>query len=176
MLLNEVHCALLLNCLIWRHEWLWMICTSTLCVSVFCEIFCKLFWFKQDFKVKCQWYPHHAEHAPPLGYLSQGGCVYACVRVFGFGRFVGRIIQKHCRDGYWSQLWLRSRAATLLSEGCEFDSPGLHVKVSLGNILTPKLLLMCWSAPCMAATTISVCMNYCKLLWTKASAKSIGPE
>ena len=34
----------------------------------------------------------------------------------------------------------------------------LHVEVSLGEILNPKLLLMCWSAPCMAATAISECM------------------
>ena len=36
--------------------------------------------------------------------------------------------------------------------------PGLHDKVSLGNILNSKLLLMCWSATCMAATVISVWM------------------
>ena len=39
------------------------------------------------------------------------------------------------------------------------------MEVSLGKILRPKLLLKCWSAPHMAA--ISVCMNYCKSLWTK---------
>ena len=39
-----------------------------------------------------------------------------------------------------------------------FDSPGLHVEVSFGKILNPKLLLMCRSAPCVAATTISVWM------------------
>ena len=33
---------------------------------------------------------------------------------------------------------------------------GLHVEVSFGKILNPKLLLMCWSASCMAATTTSV--------------------
>ena len=37
-----------------------------------------------------------------------------------------------------------------------FDSPGLHVEVSLGKILNPKLLLMCWSASYMAATAIIV--------------------
>ena len=67
--------------------------------------------------------------------------------------------------------WVLWRAAVDRS----FDSPGLHVKVSLGKILNPKLLLMFWLAACMAATTISVsmfvCMNYCKLLWTKAPAK-----
>ena len=66
----------------------------------------------------------------------------------------------HCR-----QLWLRGRARVLLSEGCWFHSPGLHVKVSMGKIPNPKLLLMCWLAPCMAAT--SVWMNYCRLFWTK---------
>ena len=29
----------------------------------------------------------------------------------------------------------------------------LHVKVSMGKILNPKLLLMCWSAPCKTATS-----------------------
>ena len=73
------------------------------------------------------------------------------------------------------RLWLRSRASVLLLEGCWFDSPGLHVEVSLGKILNPKLLMTCWSAPRVAATAVSVwmyvCMRYCKSLWTKASAK-----
>ena len=33
--------------------------------------------------------------------------------------------------------------------------PWSHVEVSMGKILNPKLLLMCWSAPVMAATAIS---------------------
>ena len=65
------------------------------------------------------------------------------------------------------RLWLRGRV--LLSEGRWFDSPGLDVKVSLGKVRNPKLLLMCWSAPCMAAAT--VCLWMFKLLWTKVSAK-----
>ena len=51
------------------------------------------------------------------------------------------------------RLWLRGRASVLLSEGRWFDSPGMHVEVSLGEILNPKLLLMC-----MAATAINVWM------------------
>ena len=43
----------------------------------------------------------------------------------------------------------------LLLEGRWFTSPGLHVKESLGKILNPKLL-MCWLAPWIAATTISI--------------------
>ena len=66
------------------------------------------------------------------------------------------------------QLWLGGRACDLLSEGRWFDSPGLYVKVSLGN----KLLLMCWSSPCMQPPpSLCVCMNYCKSLWTEVSAK-----
>ena len=53
-------------------------------------------------------------------------------------------------------LWLRGRGSNLLSEGHWFDSPGLHFEVSLGKILNPKLLLMCWSASCVAATSINV--------------------
>ena len=49
-------------------------------------------------------------------------------------------------------------AQVLWSEGRWFDSLGLHVEVSLGKKLNLKLLLMCWSAPCMAATSISVWM------------------
>ena len=30
------------------------------------------------------------------------------------------------------------------------------VEVSFGKILNPKLLLMCWLAPCMATTVVSV--------------------
>ena len=40
----------------------------------------------------------------------------------------------------------RGRASALLLEGHWFDSPGLHVGVSLGEILDLKLLLMCWAA------------------------------
>ena len=43
---------------------------------------------------------------------------------------------------YLGQLWLRGRASVLLLEDPWFDSPGLHVEVSLGKILNPKLLLM----------------------------------
>ena len=53
------------------------------------------------------------------------------------------------------------RASVLLSEGHWFDSPSLHVKVALGKIVNPKLLLMNWSA----ATAISVRMS----VWTTAS-------
>ena len=41
-------------------------------------------------------------------------------------------------------MWLRGRASALLSEAPCFHSPGLHVEVSLGKILNPKLLLMRW--------------------------------
>ena len=75
------------------------------------------------------------------------------------------------QNWYLEQLWIRDRARVSLSEGRWIDSPGLHVEVSLGKILNPKLVLVCWSAPCMAATTISGCIDCCKSLWTKASAK-----
>lgn len=35
--------------------------------------------------------------------------------------------------------WLRGRTSVFLSEGCGFDSSGLHVKVSLGKIHNPCL-------------------------------------
>ena len=43
-------------------------------------------------------------------------------------------------DNQWvkGRLWLKGRASVLLSEGRWFDSPGLHVKVSLGEILKPQ--------------------------------------
>lgn len=50
---------------------------------------------------------------------------------------------------------LRGKACVLLLKGQWFDSSGLHVDVSLGKKLNPKLLLM-WSAPCMANIAISV--------------------
>ena len=49
----------------------------------------------------------------------------------------------------------QGRASILLLEDCWFNSPGLHLEISLGKILNPKLLPMCWLAPCMAATAIS---------------------
>ena len=54
------------------------------------------------------------------------------------------------------QLWLRGSTSVMLLKGCLFEYLSLHVKVSLSKILNPKLLLVCWLAPCMAATTISV--------------------
>ena len=54
------------------------------------------------------------------------------------------------------RLWIKGRARVLLLEGRWFYSPVLHVEVFLGKILNPRLLLMCWSAPCMTATTTSV--------------------
>ena len=63
------------------------------------------------------------------------------------------------------RLWLSGTASVLLSEGFCFSSPGLHVKVSLGKILNPELLLMFWSAPCMVATAIGVW----KYLWITVS-------
>ena len=60
------------------------------------------------------------------------------------------------RDNVKGRLLLGGRASVLLSEVSWLDSLGLHVKVSLGKILNPKLLLMCWAAPCMGATDISV--------------------
>ena len=71
----------------------------------------------------------------------------------GSPKKIGGSITAHCR-----QLSIRGRASILLSEGCGFESPGLHVEVSLGRILNPNLLLMCSLTPCMAATTISVWM------------------
>ena len=56
------------------------------------------------------------------------------------------------------QLWLRVKPASCYRKIAGSIPPGLHVKMSLGKILSPKLLLMCWHAPCMAATAISVCM------------------
>lgn len=58
------------------------------------------------------------------------------------------------------QLWLRGRARVMFLEGRWLDSPGLHVEVF--KILNHKLLLMCWSAPCVATTAINVCMY----VWT----------
>ena len=66
--------------------------------------------------------------------------------------------------------WPMFKASVLSTKACWFDSPGLHVEVSLGKILIPKLLLMCWPAPCMAATTISVWVY----VWITVSI--IGPK
>ena len=52
------------------------------------------------------------------------------------------------------RLWLSGRASNLLLEDHWFDFPVLHDNVSLGKILNPKLLLMCWMATCMAASYI----------------------
>ena len=55
----------------------------------------------------------------------------------------------------------------LLSEGCWFDSPDMH------KIVNPKLLLMCWSAPCTPPPSAYECMNYCKSFWTNASSSCV---
>ena len=67
----------------------------------------------------------------------------------------------------WGWLWLRGRASILLLEGRWFDSPGLHVKVSLGKILNPELLLIHFeTAPGVLVGTLHgshrhQCMNAC---------------
>ena len=43
----------------------------------------------------------------------------------------------------WGQLCLWARASVFLSEGCWFNSPGLHVKVPLGKILNPQNCSCC---------------------------------
>ena len=53
----------------------------------------------------------------------------------------------------------------LLLEGCWFDSPGLHVKVSMGKKLNPKLVCT------LHGGQHHQCMNDCKSLWMKAPAK-----
>ena len=50
--------------------------------------------------------------------------------------------------GFKGRLWLRGRASVLLSKGRWFDSPGLHVRVSLGKILNPKP----WCSLCIKAS------------------------
>ena len=62
----------------------------------------------------------------------------------------------YCEEMERRWVWLRIRVSGLLLEGHWFESPGLYVEVSLGKKLNPKLLLMCWSAPCMAASALSV--------------------
>ena len=57
-------------------------------------------------------------------------------------------------DGQWSIQHVKPASCYQKVTG---SIPCLHVEVSLSKILNPKLLLMCWSAPCMAAT-ISVWM------------------
>ena len=72
------------------------------------------------------------------------------------------------------RLRLRGRASLLFLEGCWFDSPGLHVVVTLGKILNPT------TAPDVLVGTLhdsqhhpsmNVFTNYCKSIWPKASAK-----
>ena len=70
------------------------------------------------------------------------------------------------QDLDYGRLWLRNRSSVLLMKDHWFHSSGLQDNMSLGKILNPKLLLMCWWAPCMHA-----CMSYCKSHRTKASAK-----
>ena len=68
----------------------------------------------------------------------------------------------------------RGKASVLLLEGCWFDSPGLHVKVSLGKILNSKTapdVLVCTLHGSHHHQCMNICMIYCKLFWTKVSAK-----
>ena len=60
-------------------------------------------------------------------------------------------------------------ASVLLLQGRWFNSPGLHVEVSLGKTLNPWCAgrHLAWQLP----PTVYECMNYWKSLWTKGSAK-----
>ena len=52
-------------------------------------------------------------------------------------------------------LWLRGGASIYYQRVTGSIPPCLFVEMSLGKTLNPELLLMCGSAPCMAATAIS---------------------
>ena len=94
---------------------------------------------------------------------------FTCIHTQGLA-FTSRRSSEVLEAG--SQLWLRGRANILLLEGRWFDSLGLHIKVSLGKILNPKLLLMFWLAICTAATAISVLIyELLSSLWTKMPTK-----
>ena len=55
------------------------------------------------------------------------------------------------------RLWLSVRASALLSEGCWFNSPVLHLRVSLGKILNPKLpTIWCSRAKC---SHLGICLE-----------------
>ena len=64
--------------------------------------------------------------------------------------------------------WLRGRASVLFSEGCWFTSPHLHIEVSSGKILIPKLLLMCWSEPCIAAISVRCMFEFIQVALDKS--------
>ena len=84
---------------------------------------------------------------------------YRWFRTFPYGlglrlEFAG--FERHRRFNCQGRLWLGGKDSILLSEGCWFNPTCLHAEVPLGNTLNPKLLPMCWSAPSMAATALSV--------------------
>ena len=83
--------------------------------------------------------------SPPL--VNQAWAIYTTYMIY--------ILIMMC-DHMGVRLWFRIIASILLSEGRRFDSPGMHVEVSLGKMLNSKLFLLCWLAPCMEATAISV--------------------
>ena len=87
---------------------------------------------------------HNTSQHSSLRAMAQTPCLKACWEI---------------PTAYLGWLWLRGRASILSSEGRCFNSPCLPVEVSLDKILNSKLLLMCWSEPCMAATAISVSLK-----------------
>ena len=60
----------------------------------------------------------------------------------------------------WGGCSSRGRARVLLLEGCWLDSPGLHVQMLVSTL---------HGSHCHQC--LNVCMNYCKSLWAKVSAK-----
>ena len=83
-----------------------------------------------------------------LLYIQYNKCIFFCHGVY---HFIAKRKESRLTVG---RLWFRGKASVLLLEGRWLDSPVLHVELSLGKILNPKLLLMCW----LAATTICVWM------------------
>ena len=59
----------------------------------------------------------------------------------------------------------------MLSEGNCFDSPGLHIEVSLDKTVNPKQLLVSTLYGSHCHQCMNACINYCKSLWTKVSDK-----
>ena len=103
---------------------------------------------------------YHVSVIPTVKHGGDSIMLWGCFTAAGPGRLVKV-------EGKMGWLWIREkcRASILFSEGCWFDSPCLHARESLDKVLNPKLLLMCWSALCIAATAISVWM----FLWITVS-------
>ena len=97
-----------------------------------------------------------------VGFLNHFTCYFLCYMLHILKWLVFNQISTQKNRSMLAAV-AQGQSQYLVLKGCWFDSPGLHVEVSLDKILNPKLV------GTLHGSHHHQCMNDCKSLWTEAS-------